>query len=619
MENGESMSSLMIVVAIAFFLPLLLKRFQLGFIPVVVAEIIAGIVIGPSGFNVIREDNWLEILSTLGLIFLMFLSGVEIDFSTMRQKRKKSSIEKSSTNKGTPTVSVNPLVLSVVIFAGMLALSYGLSLLMMQFGLVDDPFFMTIILATVSLGVVVPVLKEREIIDSPLGQTVLLVAVVSDFTTMLLFAYFLAYQSGNTATVFWILLLFVAAYFLYFVLRRFNEGSFYESLRRGTTQIGTRGVFALIIFLVALSETLGAENILGAFLAGVLVSLLQPPKDFVHQLDSFGYGFLIPIFFVMVGVDLNLFSLFEDMTVLAVIPVVFVALYIVRTLPVLLIRKWFPWRETISSGFILTSTMSLAVVAASVSYELGIISEALNGAIILVSVATCLVSPILFNKFAPEKKVIRESIGIVGANRYTIPLSLDLQKKGVPVVLYSKKQEKLIPEVHTVHGFPLIEVPEITAEALEKAGAHSHTKMILATNDDTVNEELAKQFSDLPVQHRIVRLEDPLVKERLKEDHTTFSVTDASTTLLKALILSPSILGFITKEQDNLKEISVQNYRYEGVPLRQLPFLGDVLVLHVYRRGKGITPHGDTVLQMEDRIIVSGSETCIQKMQEELS
>ena len=63
--------------------------------------------------------------------------------------------------------------------------------------------------------------------------------------------------------------------------------------------------------LVALSESLGAENILGAFLAGVLVSLLSPNKELVQQLDSFGYGFLIPIFFVMAGVKLNIWSLFR--------------------------------------------------------------------------------------------------------------------------------------------------------------------------------------------------------------------------------------------------------------------------------------------------------------------
>ena len=79
----------------------------------------------------------------------------------------------------------------------------------------------------------------------------------------------------------------------------------------GTTQIGIRAVFALIILLVALAEGVGAENILGAFLAGVVVSLLNPDEEMVEKLDSFGYGFFIPIFFIMVGVDLNIPSLIK--------------------------------------------------------------------------------------------------------------------------------------------------------------------------------------------------------------------------------------------------------------------------------------------------------------------
>ena len=78
---------------------------------------------------------------------------------------------------------------------------------------------------------------------------------------------------------------------LYFFGRIFKHRSFVQSMSKGTVQIGTRAIFTLIIVLVALSESLGAENILGAFLAGVLVSLLSPNKEMVEQLDSFGYGF----------------------------------------------------------------------------------------------------------------------------------------------------------------------------------------------------------------------------------------------------------------------------------------------------------------------------------------
>ena len=87
MEHHTSVLSLMVIVAIAFSFPLL-QRFKLKALPVVVAEIIAGIFVGKSGFNIIEPDIWLQVLSTLGFIFLMFLSGLEIDFSIFKQKEK---------------------------------------------------------------------------------------------------------------------------------------------------------------------------------------------------------------------------------------------------------------------------------------------------------------------------------------------------------------------------------------------------------------------------------------------------------------------------------------------------------------------------------------------------
>ncbi len=93
------------------------------------------------------------------------------------------------------------------------------------FGMIDDPFFMTIILSTISLGVVVPVLKERKVINTELGQTVLLIAVISDFVTMILFAYYLALKKGDTTIVWWIVLLLALVFVLYYVLNYYKKKS----------------------------------------------------------------------------------------------------------------------------------------------------------------------------------------------------------------------------------------------------------------------------------------------------------------------------------------------------------------------------------------------------------
>src|SRR5690625_2946156 len=366
MEHGTaSIISLMIVTGVAFFIPILLQRFKLKAIPIVVAEIIAGIIIGKSGLDLVDVDNaWLTLLSSLGLIFLMFLSGLEIDFDLFKVKKERVARKAKQPN---------PFLISSVVFGLMLLLSYGLSMLLVAFGMIDDAFFMTNILSTISLGIVVPVLKERKVINTELGQTVLLIAVISDFVTMILFAYYLAYKNGDTSFLWWIMLLLVLVISLYYSLNIYKKKTnlaLIDTLKRGTAQIGTRGIFALILLFVALSETMGVENILGAFLAGVVVSLLSPGREFVHQLESFGYGFLIPIFFVMVGVGFDFASLLANPSALILIPVVLILLALTRIVPTLLIKRWFSWTETFSSGVLLTATLSLAIVAATVSLQM---------------------------------------------------------------------------------------------------------------------------------------------------------------------------------------------------------------------------------------------------------
>ena len=149
----------------------------------VVAEIIAGIFVGKSGFNIIEPDIWLQVLSTLGFIFLMFLSGLEIDFSIFKQKGKKY-------DKRTKYISG-----ASIIFLFIFILSYALSLLFVWLGFVDNAMFMTLIISTISLGVVVPTLKENNLGKTAIGQIILLVAVIADLVTMILLAVFVGLNS----------------------------------------------------------------------------------------------------------------------------------------------------------------------------------------------------------------------------------------------------------------------------------------------------------------------------------------------------------------------------------------------------------------------------------------
>ena len=188
----------------------MLQRFKLKALPVVVAEIIAGIFVGKSGFNIIEPDIWLQVLSTLGFIFLMFLSGLEIDFSIFKQKGKNTTNEP------------NTFQAASIIFLFIFILSYALSLLFVWLGFVDNAMFMTLIISTISLGVVVPTLKENNLGKTAIGQIILLVAVIADLVTMILLAVFVGLNSESGQSMWLLLLLFGAGIVIYFIAKRFK-------------------------------------------------------------------------------------------------------------------------------------------------------------------------------------------------------------------------------------------------------------------------------------------------------------------------------------------------------------------------------------------------------------
>jgi monovalent cation:H+ antiporter-2, CPA2 family len=613
MDHHASVTSLVIVMVIAFLTPIFMHRFRLTFIPVVVAEILMGLIIGKSGFNIVHEDMWIETLSTLGFIFLMFLSGLEIDFSSFSGKKKR---ERLPNGKMEP----NAFAASGLIFIGIFILSLVLSYFFVYLGFIENAFLMTLIISTISLGVVLPTLKENHLTKTAIGQTILLVAVIADLVTMILLAVFVSLNDTGGGNTWLLLILFAVGVGLYFVGKGFKNKSFLETMSKGTIQIGTRAVFALIIILVAVSETVGAENILGAFLAGVLVSLLTPNQEFVHKLDSFGYGFLIPIFFVMVGVNLDVWSLFSDPKLLILIPLLFIALLISKLLPTYILKVWYDHKTVLASGFLLTSTLSLVIAAATIGERINMISAEMSGTLILVAVLTSVITPILFKKFFPkgETEEKRYRVSFIGANHLTMPISLELKSPLYEPTLYHVKQDKA--ELQLADSlFDVIEIDDYSLSILEQTNLFESDIVVVTTGNDELNAKLALVIKEKGVNRVIVRIETPALEEELNaKDIEVFSVFLSTKTLLRALIESPSIMNLLTNRESSLYEIRMMNEKFTGLSLRRFPFTGDVIFVRILRGKDSIVPHGDTELHLYDRLIVTGSREYVDELKREL-
>jgi Kef-type K+ transport system membrane component KefB len=207
MDEARSFAPLLIVVMLAFLVPLLISvlRRRLA-IPIVVGEIVGGMVVGQSGFGwVLPDNNALNLLKELGFVLLMFLSGMEIDFRSLREPGSHQARQQSGWS---------PLSLAVLNFGATLLLAGAFAWGLKWIGATTDPWMMGLILSTTALGVVVPILKETGLSQTLFGQTILLATVIADFVTMFLISLLVAVMSsGLTAEILLVFLLFVAFFF----------------------------------------------------------------------------------------------------------------------------------------------------------------------------------------------------------------------------------------------------------------------------------------------------------------------------------------------------------------------------------------------------------------------
>ena len=626
-EIAGSFTPLLIVISLAFFVPLLLTRFQRLRLPIVVGEILAGIVIGRSGFGwVTHEDQLLTLLAEFGFVFLMFLAGMEIDFANLNIELP--GVARGGGTQTRPAATENrgrrtfgPLSISLMGFLLTLALSGIVGFVLLRMGLVSSPWMMALIMSTTSLGVVMPVLKEQELIRGRFGQSILIAALIADFATMILITVVVATVShGLTLDILLISMLFVVFFLMYRLgivsLNRFDTlRRTLEDLSHTTARIKIRGAFTIMLLFVVLAEVLGAEIILGAFIAGAMLSLLSTREDLeaMHQLEAVGFGFFIPIFFIMVGVDFNLGVLLGTSDALLLLPFLVLAAFLVKLLPALLFRLQFTWRETFSAGFLLSSRLSLIIAASAIGLNLGIISESVNTMIILVAIVTVSCAPLIFNRIVPRGEGVKiRPIVVFGAERLGLQVAEQLFGHHEQVVivdadanLAARAKRRASEGIEVLHT-------NIDEEDEYLAGRLDLADTVVVTHSDTDrNRHICHVTRTRYGVNHIVTL----VREtnRLVEfetlNVTVFNPSLDQAALLSLLARNPDIYELLTRTDDNkeVSEVWVHNSDYNDTALRELVLPGDVLILSIRRDGEFIVPRGNTQLEYGDHLTLVGT------------
>jgi Kef-type K+ transport system membrane component KefB len=378
-----SFGGLLIVVAVAFAAPFVLGLFPRVKLPSVVLEIVAGIIIGPSILGIVHTDQAIEVISVVGLAFLLFLAGLEIDFSKLRGQ-------------------VLRLTLSgfVISFALAIAVALGLK----GAGLIETPLLVAIILCATSLGVLVPVLKDSGQISSTFGQLIIAAGTIADFGAVILLSIFFSGEGGIGSTLLLIGGLVLLAVVVLVAVRGAERSSIIRAdllrLQDTTAQIRVRGAVVLLVGFAAIAEGLGLETILGAFMAGAILSLLDRDQamthpDFRRKLEAMGFGIFIPVFFVTSGVNYDLNALVASASSVIMVPIFLAALVAVRGLPALLYRRVLDGRKTAIAGLMQATSLPFIVAATAIGEDLGLLSAAEGAALIGAGLLSVLLFPIM--------------------------------------------------------------------------------------------------------------------------------------------------------------------------------------------------------------------------------
>jgi Kef-type K+ transport system membrane component KefB len=374
--------ALLVVLLVAAIAPLFNELPIRLRLPLVVLELLFGVVVGPQGLDLVVNEGILRALGALGLSFLFFLAGMDLDFHDLRGR---------------------PLRLG---FAGWLVsitlamvVTHGLALA----GIVSDEIDVALVLSTTAIGTLLPILRDAGELETPFGRLVLGAGALGEFGPILLFSVLLAGDEGGYALRSGLLATFIflalACAAVALRLRQPTVMGFFARTLQTTSQLPVRLSMFLLGALVVLADVLGLDILLGAFAAGSLVGLLARglgAEPFRQKLDALGFGFLIPIFFVMSGAQIDLQALLGSTTSLMRVPLFLLLLLVVRGVPSLLLyRHDLSARERGVHALFSATTLPLVVVITELGKATGRMMPENAAALIGAGILSVLLFPLV--------------------------------------------------------------------------------------------------------------------------------------------------------------------------------------------------------------------------------
>jgi len=353
--------TILVILAAAALAPLVGEATRRFGISVVVIEILLGVAIGPQFLGWANPDQGATpYLALFGMAFLFFLAGIEIDLGILASELKTA----------------------LLAWTAAFAVAVGAALGLKATGLVDAWPVVAIALTTTALGVLVPILKDAGVMETPFGRQVLAVAVMGELGPIIAMSLALSTRNPTEVQVAFTLLFLVIVIGVYWASTHLLHGpvagpvmAFLRSTLLRSGQLPVRLAVLLLVALAALAEELGIDLALGALSAGMVVGLaLKQAADHTmhHKLEALGFGLLVPVFFISSGMKLDVASIFGSAQGMGLLALAFAALVAVRIPGMLLYRSFLGTRAAVAQGLFSATTLSLIVAITGIAVSSGL-------------------------------------------------------------------------------------------------------------------------------------------------------------------------------------------------------------------------------------------------------
>jgi Kef-type K+ transport system membrane component KefB len=371
------LTSLLIMMAIAVVIPLAIRLLKLP-IAEVVLLILAGIAFGPQVLNLIQVDAAINLFGELGLGFLFFLAGLELNMESLRGRAGRLA----ATSWGVS------LLLAIMVAFGLMAL-----------GWVSSPIGFAIVLTSTALGTLLPVLRDSGELTTPFGRMFMGAGAWGEFGPILAIALFLGTQSALAAML--SLALFSGIAILVAVVPRLFRTTktinYLQNSHRTSSQTSVRITLLLLIFLLVVAADFGIDVVMGAFIGGIILRRFLPENqetELESKVEGIGFGFFIPMFFILSGVNLDIASIIANPWPMFA---VFVLLILVRGLPTfILYRGILPDTRQRTRLSLYTATgLPIIVAVTSIQVSAGVMSTNDAAELVAAGVLSVMVFPFL--------------------------------------------------------------------------------------------------------------------------------------------------------------------------------------------------------------------------------